>query len=200
MGGSLYPLPAGFKPRQGKVKRKARAAGAKKPPPFQREGMEQRLLVRWAELAAGRHPELKRLYHIPNGGTRGELEAKLLKAEGVKKGLPDLHLPISRGVYRGLRIELKASGSVPSDMTPEQKDWLQHFQQEGEFAVGVNGWELARDLIQTYLLLNAGCVVPSGRYSLPMPLWIAAISPDAPKHAHRAVPHSLAREGRDPSP
>jgi len=36
------------------------------------------------------------------------LEAKRLKSQGVVPGIPDLHLPIARGEYIGLWIEMKS--------------------------------------------------------------------------------------------
>lgn len=35
------------------------------------ESEEQQMLMRWAAMAAGAHPELRLLYHVPNGGSRG---------------------------------------------------------------------------------------------------------------------------------
>ena len=51
---------------------------------------------------------MKLLHHIPNGGNRDVVEARHLKQQGVKKGVPDLHLPVARGSYHSLYIEMKA--------------------------------------------------------------------------------------------
>lgn len=196
MASLLYPLPEGFKVRESKRSRPKARPGQPKMPPIQREATEQRALISWASLAVKMQPDLRWLYHVPNGGKRGKAEAGMLKAEGVKKGIPDLHLPVRRGIYTGLRIELKSTGSVPSDMTPEQKEWLEHFQGQGEFAVGVNGWELARDLIQAYLALEDGCAFPTGRYNLPIKTWIACKSTARNEHAHSpASPATAGRRG-----
>lgn len=66
------------------------------------------------------HPWLGMMYAIPNGGERASRTAfsrgrhvrvctagKKLKAEGVKAGVPDIHLPAPRGNYHGLYIEAK---------------------------------------------------------------------------------------------
>lgn len=74
---------------------------------IQHEAREQEALFRWADFAAGTMPELKLLYHIPNGGSRNKAEAANLKRQGVKAGVPDLFLPVPRGGYHGLYIELK---------------------------------------------------------------------------------------------
>lgn len=56
------------------------------------------------------------LFHaIPNGGTRNKIEAGRLKAEGVKAGIPDTFLPISRGKYHGLYIEFKSKANKPDE-------------------------------------------------------------------------------------
>ena len=49
------------------------------------------------------------MFHIPNGGSRNKLEASNLKKQGVKAGVPDLFLPVGRGSYHGLFIELKSA-------------------------------------------------------------------------------------------
>ena len=71
------------------------------------EAQEQRFLFQWAGLAEQQHPELKLLHHIPNGGKRDARTAANLKKEGVKAGVPDMCLPVARGQYHGLYIELK---------------------------------------------------------------------------------------------
>ena len=71
------------------------------------ESVEQQCLFRWAALQSGKYPELAMMYHIPNGGSRGKVEAIRFKAEGVKAGVPDICLPVPRGTWHGLYIELK---------------------------------------------------------------------------------------------
>lgn len=65
-----------------------------------------------------RHPELEDLYAIPNGGKRDENTAKRLKAEGVKAGTPDTHLPHARSGYHSLFIEMKAEWREPHPDKP----------------------------------------------------------------------------------
>lgn len=72
--------------------------------PVPSESIEQINLFRWVAFQSATHPELERLYHIPNGGKRYATTAKRLKAEGVKAGVPDLCLPVPRGAYHGLQI------------------------------------------------------------------------------------------------
>src|SRR5699024_10256580 len=71
---------------------------------------EQVQLIRWAGLARGAYPALRWLHAVPNGGARNIVVARKLKAEGVQRGVPDLCLPVPRGPYHGLYIELKRAG------------------------------------------------------------------------------------------
>lgn len=76
--------------------------------PYIHESVEQTNLFRWAAYEQGKYPELKLMYHIPNGGSRNRLEAANLKKQGVKSGVPDICLPVARGAYHGLYIEMKS--------------------------------------------------------------------------------------------
>lgn len=113
------------------------------------EDMEQISLMRWAKAASGRYPELAMLHHIPNGGSRHPLEAKRFKDMGVKPGVPDLCLPVPRGPYHGLYIELKRlhGGRV----SEEQRWWQNHLSHQGYRAAICLGWEAARLVILDYL-------------------------------------------------
>jgi hypothetical protein len=114
---------------------------------------EQVNLMQWAAHATCAHPELHLLYAIPNGGQRHKVTAAKLKAEGVKSGVPDLHLPVPRGTFAGLYIELKRrKGGVVS---PEQREWLNNLEAHGYRTYVCKGWESARDAILEYLATPA---------------------------------------------
>nr|WP_110461497.1 VRR-NUC domain-containing protein [Ruminiclostridium sufflavum] len=93
-------------------------------------------------------PELELMYHIPNGGKRNITTAKRLKAEGVKAGVPDICLPVPRGVYHGLYIELKAGRNIT---TEKQDEWLEALDSNGYFTAVCYGWEKASKVITNYL-------------------------------------------------
>lgn len=80
--------------------------------PVPTEAQEQMTLFSWAAMQSGKYPELNLLYHVPNGGSRHKAEAGRLRAEGVKAGVPDLCLPVARGQYHGLYIELTGLSDV----------------------------------------------------------------------------------------
>lgn len=112
---------------------------------------EQQALFQWIDWMSGTHPELEMLFHIPNGGKRGKLEAIRLKREGVKAGVPDLFLPVARGDYHGLFIELKAGKGVASLM---QREWIVRLEKQGYRAQIAVGWEAAAKAIMEYLKLG----------------------------------------------
>jgi len=116
--------------------------------PVEREHAEQVALVTWAKFESGRVPELALLFAIPNGGKRGKAIAGKLRAEGVKAGVPDLCLPVARGQYHGMFIELKAKGGR---LAETQRDWLRALSGQNYYACICVGWEEAKKMIETYL-------------------------------------------------
>ena len=113
------------------------------------EEIEQKAVVRWAELNAGRWPELRLLYHVPNERKCTPQQGALNKALGVKSGVPDLVLPVARGVFHGLYIEMKRKKG--GSLSPSQKWWLAELEKQGYKAVRCNGFEAAADEIEKYL-------------------------------------------------
>lgn len=116
--------------------------------PYIHESVEQTNLFRWAAYEQGKYPELKLMYHIPNGGSRNRLEAANLKKQGVKSGVPDICLPVARGAYHGLYIEMKAGRNKASE---NQKQWLSNLNAQGYYAVLCYGWNAASEVITNYL-------------------------------------------------
>lgn len=95
-----------------------------------------------------KYPELKLLFHIPNGGKRDIVTAAKLKAEGVKAGVLDLCLPVPKGIYHGAFIEMKA---MDGKISSEQSMWIEDLKNQGYFIAVCYGWEKARDIITSYL-------------------------------------------------
>lgn len=117
--------------------------------PVPTEAQEQMTLFSWAAMQSGKFPELKLLYHVPNGGSRHKAEAGRLRAEGVKAGVPDLCLPVARGQYHGLYIELKRQrGGRASE---NQTEWLDALSAQGYKVAICCGWEKAAEMIVGYL-------------------------------------------------
>jgi len=113
-----------------------------------KESDEQIALFQWAKLAQGQHPELSLLHSIPNGGKRNIREAARLKREGAKAGVSDIFLPVARGGFHGLYIEMKAGkGSASSN----QEWWISEVTKQGYLAKVCFGWIEAKEVIERYL-------------------------------------------------
>lgn len=108
------------------------------------EAQEQAVLFAWAAY----FPELRWMYAVPNGGYRNPKEAAHLKAQGVKAGVADICLPLPRGKYHGLYIELKVGKNKP---TEKQVEFLTAVSHAGYAAVVCYGAADAIDVISQYL-------------------------------------------------
>lgn len=116
------------------------------------EHQEQCALFDWAAWMESRLPELRLLHAIPNGGKRDIRTAAMLKAEGVKPGVPDICLPVPRGGKHGLYIELKRrKGGTVSEA---QQAWIRALCGQGYACTVCHGWDAARDEIMNYLRLE----------------------------------------------
>lgn len=121
-------------------------------PPVPSESVEQINLFRWAIMQRGIYPELDLMHHIPNGGVRHQATAKRLKAEGVKAGVPDVMLPVARGGYYGMYIEMKKQAG--GKLTESQSQWISALNEQGYHAIVSYGWRDAADEIEKYLCLG----------------------------------------------
>jgi hypothetical protein len=130
----------GIKPR------KPREPSTKPPAPSEHD--EQAALFTWASKNRVLIPDLAWMFAIPNGGARDVITAARLKAEGVKRGVPDICLPVPRGGKHGLFLELKARGGRAS---PEQQEYINYLLRQGYDARVVVGFEAARDALLEYL-------------------------------------------------
>jgi hypothetical protein len=104
--------------------------------------------------------ELQTMHSIPNGGERPKYQAKngkwycpegqRLNQEGLKAGMPDLCLPVSRGPFIGAYIEMKAPGFGLSD---SQKKVIPQLQAMGHAVYVEESVKGAVDCIKYYLAL-----------------------------------------------
>lgn len=82
-------------------------------------------------------PQLNLLHAIPNGGARGndtqtnKIRGAMLKAEGVKAGVPDIFLPVPLQGYCGLYIEMKVADRSKGRPSKEQLAFLEQVGQLG---------------------------------------------------------------------
>ncbi len=122
------------------------------------EHNEQAALFQWAKYNTAQFPELDLLFAIPNGaglthharanGKRFSPEAAKLKAEGLQAGVPDICMPVARGPFHGLYIELKYGKNTTS---PQQNKWIEALRAQGYRVAVLYGWEAAAKMLIDYL-------------------------------------------------
>lgn len=88
-------------------------------------------------------------YAIPNGGQRNAIVAKHLKEEGVTAGIPDLHIPIPRGNYASLYIEMKNGNK--GKLSDNQKEMIPRLQVYGNKVVVCRTLDEFRSEVEKYL-------------------------------------------------
>ena len=126
------------------------------------EDTEQMGVVEWANWNMARFPELKLLFHIPNGGKRDAREAARFKAMGVKAGVPDLCLPVPRNGFAGLYIEMKYGKNTT---TAKQKEWISALQEQGyKVTVCYSGTSATKELEDYLQGAPTILTVPTGRW------------------------------------
>lgn len=112
------------------------------------EDTEQEIVIQWARMNSGKWPELSLLHHIPNGGSRSKKEGARFKRMGVLAGVADLHLPVARGPWHGLYIEMKYGEGRLSN---SQKDFLKLAAEQGVYCIVCYSAEDAIEVIRQYV-------------------------------------------------
>ena len=118
------------------------------------EQQHQIYVIQWSQQPTIRekYPELAMLFHIANERS-DKVQASILKKMGVKKGVPDLCLPVPSGKYHGLFIEMKTDTGRAS---AEQLWWISHLEANGYAAAVCYGWNRAVEVLEWYLNLGRG--------------------------------------------
>ena len=122
----------------------------------------QTLCVKWARAMVGKYPELSALIHYPaEVGNRSDakgamIEGAKMKRLGKAKGFPDLFLPVPKGGYGGLFIELKAKkgefgAKTDGKLSVEQESWLAFLNKQGNLAVMIDNFEDFKKVVEEYL-------------------------------------------------
>ena len=90
------------------------------------------------------------IFAIPNGGHRTPKAARMMRYEGQKKGTPDVFIPLPRGIYHGMFLEVKTEkGSA----TKEQKEKVEMYRNQGYYCVIAKGYEACMAHFLAYLKL-----------------------------------------------
>lgn len=119
------------------------------------EDQVQMSILQWAHLIKHKgRPLADYLVHTPNGGDIGGKRGDKLRKMGVKAGYPDLMLDIAKGIYHGLRIELKRKRG--GKVSAAQIERLAMLNDEGYYAVVCKGYQEATQTIRAYINLKEG--------------------------------------------
>ncbi len=114
------------------------------------EWREQAKIFEWV-LRDHEYPELKLLNGSLNGVRLTIGQAKKAKRTGMKKGYPDIFLPVPRGVWHGLFIELKSKNGRMPKKGDDQHWWLSQLLNQGYSCHVCRGADAAIATIKIYL-------------------------------------------------
>lgn len=115
------------------------------------EHQEQVAVMAWAGYCEKTWPELSLLHAIPNAGAGAQRgQAGKMRAEGVKRGVPDLCLPVKRKAFSGLYIEMKRAGE---SCTVDQLAWGEALRAQGFKFEVAHGADIAIARLKAYLTL-----------------------------------------------
>lgn len=110
------------------------------------ETTEQISLFNWAAANEAYIPELQLMHHIPNEGKRSN--GPVLKAAGMKAGVPDIFLPSARNGFHGLYIEMKYKDGKTSKA---QEEFMEKLKKQDYAVYVAYSAEQARTIIRHYL-------------------------------------------------
>ena len=120
---------------------------------LQPEQIEQKAVVDWCHLQRDckqKYALAGYIYAIPNEGKRSHIVGAIHKMIGLKAGMPDLCLPVSRGKYGALYIEMKVG---KNKSTPAQLDMQARLNEVGNLVLVCYGQDEAVKTIERYLSL-----------------------------------------------
>jgi len=112
---------------------------------------EQVALFNFLGYMEGKHPELKWIHAIPNGGMRHKATAGKMKAEGAKDGVWDIFVPIVKEPCPGMYIEMKFG---KNRLTENQDEFCKFAMNQGYIVVVCYDWIEAATAIFWYLRLE----------------------------------------------
>ena len=86
--------------------------------------------------------------HVPNEGKRTLANGRQLARMGLRKGFPDLFIPVAKKSYHGMFIELKRD--IKCKATEQQQKWIDYLNKQGYYAVICYGADDAIRQINNY--------------------------------------------------
>lgn len=124
------------------------------------EHSHQKSLFEWSALARCKYPELELLCANRNTQRLTKIQAIRAKNEGMKAGWPDVFLPVARGQYHGLYIELKKPDLKPKTergkiggLNKDQQIVIPKLRDQGYKVDVCYGWDEAKKALEEYLVL-----------------------------------------------
>lgn len=109
---------------------------------------ECRAYWKWAQ----HNPTLRNyLYKIVNEGKRSPIHGRHLTQIGLRKGVPDYHLPVPNDSYNGFWLEMKTKEKGRYKISPYQAEWMDKLRLVGQYATFGYGWEDASEKTLAYL-------------------------------------------------
>lgn len=90
------------------------------------------------------------IFAVPNGGHRTGKSARMMKYEGQKKGTPDIVIPLPRGKYHGMFLEVKTEKGTASK---DQKEKIEMYREQGYYCVIAKGYDVCMAHFTAYLKL-----------------------------------------------
>jgi hypothetical protein len=115
---------------------------------YAKEWQEQATVFEWANAMSQKYHDLMLLNGSLNGVKLTIGQAVKCKRLGMRKGFPDINLPVKRYPYSGLYIELKVPGGRESK---EQRWWGNRLKEQGYMYSVCWGADAAIELIDEYL-------------------------------------------------
>lgn len=94
------------------------------------EELEMMAFFDYANISSNAHPAWRLAFHIPNE-RKASIQRRITLARcGVKKGMPDICVPVSNHKYNSLFIEMKVKPNKPS---PAQIDMLKNLMAQDNY-------------------------------------------------------------------
>ena len=116
------------------------------------EAWEQEQLFAWLRANQAKHTVFQ-LVNASMNGVRVSPRLRLaMKRQGLRAGVPDIDVPVARGGYHGLRIELKRQHG--GQVSREQKAFHALLLAEGYRVEVCKGWREAQSVILDYLAIG----------------------------------------------
>jgi hypothetical protein len=131
-----------------------------------KEHNHQAAVIRWArQLAKYGVGELAWLHAIPNGAAVSKSQRLWLWAEGVTRGIADLHLPVARHGFHSFYIEMKKDPSA--ELRKEQEAFAAFCEDNGILWQRHDEAASAIEAIEWYLGLNNNPIVFTANELMP---------------------------------